>query len=476
MLFHSLQFAVFFALVYALYRILPHRAQNRLLLLASYFFYGSWNWRYLALILLSTAVDYGCGRGIAAAGAPRRRSGLLAISIATNLAILGTFKYYDFFAESFADLVGNFGFASEPYFLNLALPVGISFYTFQSMSYSIDVYRRKLAPARNFWDFALFVAFFPQLIAGPIERGTRLLRQIVEPRNIERENVLKGAYLFGWGFVLKVVFADNLALVVDPIFAAPPPYGSLDVLLGVYAFSLQIFCDFAGYSCMAIGIARSMGIELMENFRRPYLAPNIAEFWRRWHISLSSWFRDYVFSPLFLALKNRRGVRSLPLAWRHGVSFAITLIVAEFLLGMWHGAGWNYGLFGLYHAGAIWGYYYTRRGWDRMPRSIQIVLNFHLVCGGWLLFRSESLPQAAAMFAGLLSAPLPSPPSVAALSILLCCGIAIFSVERMQEKQQQGLWLFRWPSPVRYALVVFASCLVLAFGEFGNRPFIYFQF
>jgi D-alanyl-lipoteichoic acid acyltransferase DltB (MBOAT superfamily) len=356
MLFQTLEFGVFFAVVYGLYLYLPHRLQNRMLLVASYVFYGAWEWRYLALIIFSTTVDYLCGLQIEKEKEKRRKKPYVAISIITNLAMLGTFKYFDFFAASFRDLMANFGFIVHPYFLNVALPIGISFYTFQTMSYSIDVYRNKLPAAKNLFDFALYVAFFPQLVSGPIERGTRLLPQILNPRSVTWKKFSRASYYFAWGFFLKVFAADNLAKLVDPVFNSPGPYDGGSVLIAVYAFSFQILCDFAGYTCMAIGLGLAMGIELMQNFRRPYFSPNISDFWRRWHISLSSWFRDYMFTPYYIHVQSWKPLKKLPLKIRHGIAFFIALFATEFLLGLWHGAGWNFAFFGLYHALMIWLY------------------------------------------------------------------------------------------------------------------------
>ncbi|MED5575485.1 MAG: MBOAT family protein, partial [Pseudomonadota bacterium] len=248
MLFHTLQFAVFFAIVFGLYLALPHKWQNRMLLVASYVFYGAWDWRYLSLLLISTLVDFLCGLGIEGSQARRRKKAYVAVSAIVNLSMLCTFKYFDFFAANFQELMGQFGITVHPYFLNVALPIGISFYTFQTMSYTIDVYRGKVEATRNVLDFGLYVSFFPQLIAGPIERGSRLLPQVLKPRTVTLDEVLKGAYIALWGLFLKVVIADNLAKIVDPVYAPAVDYDGGMVLLATYAFAYQIYCDFAGYS------------------------------------------------------------------------------------------------------------------------------------------------------------------------------------------------------------------------------------
>ena len=329
MLFHSLAFAIFFPLVLALYMLLLRRrllAQNVLLLLASYIFYGWWDWRFLSLIWLSTIIDYCCGLALdrrqaaaetASAAAtqtepayqyqPRTRKLILTVSLVANLGLLGFFKYCDFFIASFAELLQSVGFHSEPRLLNIILPVGISFYTFQTLSYTIDVYRGQLRAHRSLLEFAVFVAFFPQLVAGPIVRARDFLPQIAKPRRIDLEQIYQGCYAIFWGLFKKIVIADNLAnLIVDPVFKDPDTvYGGM-VLVAVYAFAFQIYCDFSGYTDIARGCARIMGIDINLNFNLPYFATNPVEFWRRWHISLSSWLRDYLYIPLG---GSRRGTR-----------------------------------------------------------------------------------------------------------------------------------------------------------------------
>ena len=478
MLFHSLQFAVFFPIVFALYLASPHKLQNRMLLVASYVFYGSWDWRYLGLLLISTVTDYGCGRGLAATDDAGRRKALVAVSIAVNLSLLGTFKYYDFFAANFQALVGNFGLTVQPYFLDVVLPIGISFYTFQTMSYTLDVYRGKLDAARNFFDFALYVSFFPQLIAGPIERGTRLLPQILKPRTVTLDKVYRGSYLFFWGLFLKVFIADNLAQMVDPVFAGAAPYDGGAVLLAVYAFSFQIYCDFAGYSFMAIGLGLAMGIELMENFRRPYFARNIGDFWRRWHISLSSWFRDYVFSPFYIYMGKQPLFRRLPIRRRHDVAFFITLLSAEFMLGLWHGAGWNFVLFGIYHGLAIWAYYYLKKYWERMNVFVQIFLTYQIACGGWLVFRAPTFGQAVDMAdAVLFNFSLAPELGLATMALTIVALVSILvTIQVFQDLKGDTFVVLRLPPFLRYGLIASMAVLVLVFGDFSDRPFIYFQF
>ncbi len=479
MLFHSIQFGVFFIVVYLLYISVSHKWQNRMLLTASYVFYGAWEWRYLSLIFISTTVDYFCAHGIEKSSSSSSKKIFIAVSVFVNSALLCVFKYYDFFALNFQSLMGTFGLEVHPYFLNVALPIGISFYTFQTMSYSIDVYRGKVKASRNFLDFALYVSFFPQLISGPIERGTRLLPQIIKPREITRQKQVRGAYLFIWGLFLKVFIADNLAAIVDPVFDSAGIHSGGDALLAVYAFSFQIYCDFAGYSFMAIGLALAMGISLMENFRRPYFSLNISDFWRRWHISLSSWFRDYLFSPFYMYLSNFRYIRDKPLNVRHGIAFFITLFVTEFLLGLWHGAGWNFALFGVYHALLIWAYYYTRQYWDRLNKFVQIVLTYHLACVGWLIFRSSSISQVSEMFYSMVfnfNASVSVDELAAGAGKFVALVFILIVIQIWQNIKNDTDVVLKWPWFVKYAFVIILCGLTVLFGDFGGRSFIYFQF
>ncbi len=478
MLFHSLQFALFFAIVFGLYLLLPHRWQNRLLLAASLVFYGAWNWRYLFLFLYTIFVDYLAALGISRSSRPAVARLLLTASIVSNVAVLGLFKYYDFLAGSVQGFLAGWGVTVTPPLVRFALPIGISFYTFQAMSYTIDVYRRRLPACRSFADYALYVSYFPQLVAGPIERATRLLPQILGQRVVTLERIRRGAYHFLWGFFLKVFVADNLAGTVESVFGAPPPYNGVEVLLATYAFSFQVFGDFAGYSSMAIGLAMAMGVDLMENFRRPYLSRSVADFWRRWHISLSSWFRDYVFAPYYLHLSSRRPLRQLSLGTRHALAFAGTLLVTEYLLGLWHGAAWTYGNFGLYHAFMIWFYYMVRRQWDRLPGLVQVLLTYHLVCGGWLIFRATSWGQVGQMAEALLFRfDLDASPRAAGMAMrIIACTAVLLVVEICQQRRNDALVILRWPAPLRYLLVSVIVCLCVLFGDLSERPFIYFQF
>ncbi len=335
-LFNSIQFVFFFPLVVAMYFTTPQRWRWLLLLGASYYFYAAWRPEYVVLIFASTVVDYLCGRGMGRFRRARVRKLLLSLSVGTNLGFLFAFKYLSFFNESIRAAFDQFNiFYGVPAF-DILLPVGISFYTFQSLSYTIDVYRERTPPEKHFGIFALYVSFFPQLVAGPIERSYRLLPQFYAHQRFDPDRVVSGLRLMLWGFFLKIVVADRLALFVNEVYADPGAYSGSALLLGTYFFAFQIFADFAGYSCIAIGAAGVMGYDLMENFRRPYFAASIREFWGRWHISLSTWFRDYLYIPLGGNRVSR---------WRWYVNLFAVFVIS----GLWHGAAWTFVVWGALH-------------------------------------------------------------------------------------------------------------------------------
>ena len=330
MLFNSVQFVLFFVAVVVMHWAATPRWRNPILLAASYIFYGMWDWRFLGLLLVSTFVDYSVGRLLEGDRPERTRRALLATSVTVNLGILGFFKYANFFADGFVDLAGSIGLAPGQFTLQVILPVGISFYTFQTMSYSIDVYRRRLEPCRSVVDFATYVAYFPQLVAGPIERAHNLLPRLQRTdRSIGRAEIESGLGLILLGLVKKVVLADGVASVADKAFSDPSGLSFVAVAAGVVAFSIQIYGDFSGYTDIARGVSRLLGVELLLNFRQPYLARNITEFWRQWHISLSNWLRDYLYIPLG---GNRRG----------STLTVVNLMITMLLGGLWHGASWTF--------------------------------------------------------------------------------------------------------------------------------------
>ncbi|PIB38371.1 MBOAT family O-acyltransferase [Maribacter sp. 4G9] len=398
MLFNSFEFLVFLIVVFGLYWFVFNtktKHQNILLLLASYSFYGWWDYRFLSLIFISTLVDYVVGLQIHGTVKASQRKVLLGISLAFNIGLLAFFKYFNFFVDSWIQVLDNLGYLTQnTWSLNIILPVGISFYTFQTMSYTIDVYRKKLVPTKDFISFAAFVSFFPQLVAGPIERASNLLPQILGRRNFSYEKGMQGLRLILWGLVKKVVIADVLALKVDDIFGNYHDFGGGVLWLGAVYFAIQIYCDFSGYSDIAIGVSKLFGIELMSNFKFPYFSRNVGEFWRRWHISLSTWFRDYLYIPLG---GSRMG------KWKSLNNVFVIFLIS----GLWHGANWTFVVWGAVHALLFVPSYIMGRNrkytdaivaensWFPTLREFgEILLTFLLVVLAWVFFRSESLASA----------------------------------------------------------------------------------
>lgn len=474
MLFNSQVFLIFFIIVYSLYILLRRnlKLQNRMLLAASCIFYGAWDWRFLSLLFITIIVDYLIALKISRNDDLKIRRSFLAFSIIVNLGILGFFKYFNFFADSFRDLLRFFGLNVHPAFLNIVLPVGISFYVFQSMSYTIDVYRRQLSPAKNILDFALYVTYFPQLVAGPIERGTHLLPQVLRPRVLSREKFLEGCYLIAWGLFLKIFIADNLAKIVNPVFSARAPYNGFAVLIALYAFAFQIYGDFAGYSNIARGLGKCMGFDIMVNFNLPYFASNPADFWRRWHISLSTWLRDYLYIPLG---GNRRG----PLMTYRNLS--LTMLLG----GLWHGASWHFVAWGAYQGLLliIYRLFNERLKWQLTFNSpiarkswglVKILFFFHLVCLGWLLFRAESLTQVYQMLkAVLINFDLLSG---IGLKTLLSTIWLLVILEYFSYKRDDIDLVLKFPLWARSMIYVIIYFSLLIYGARDGREFIYFQF
>lgn len=388
MLFNSLPFAVFLPIVFAVYWALRNslRSQNIMLLTASYIFYGWWDARFLSLIVASTVVDYLLGQYLAVATNALKRKLLLTASMIFNLGLLGVFKYYNFFMENFMEIANSVGLHTNPVLLKIALPVGISFYTFQTMSYTIDIYRKQLEPTKDFIAFAAFVGYFPQLVAGPIERASNLLPQMSKRRYFDYQKAVDGMRQALWGFFKKVVIADAVAPLVDQAFGDPSGFSAIALITGALLFSIQIYCDFSGYSDIAIGISKIFGIDLMQNFRTPYFSRDIAEFWRRWHISLSTWFRDYVYIPL----GGSRGSTALKVR----NTFAIFIVS-----GFWHGANWTFIIWGLINALLFLPLLLAKRNRSNLndPEISdlhRILLTFSITTIAWIFFRADSLSHA----------------------------------------------------------------------------------
>ncbi|HTM26738.1 MAG TPA: MBOAT family O-acyltransferase [Vicinamibacterales bacterium] len=467
MVFNSLQFVWFFLIVYGLYRILPHRGQNWLLLVASYYFYAAWDYRFVALLAASTIVDYTCGRVLASMMSQPRRRAVMWISIGFNLTLLGFFKYFNFFAANLQTLFAAIGWHLDFVTLRVLLPIGISFYTFVTMSYVIDVYRRQIQPTRNFVDFAVFVAYFPHLVAGPILRATALLPQISHPRRISREQIRHGLWLIAWGFFQKIFVADNLAPLASHVFAADAHPAGVNVLLGTYAFAFQIYGDFAGYSNIARGTSKLMGIELIENFRFPYLVITPQAFWRNWHISLSTWLRDYLYIPL----GGSRGS-----AWNTRRNLMLTMALG----GLWHGAAWTFILWGLYQGLLLVLYRPFEPAFaalGRAGRAAAWVLMFHLTCYGWLIFRASSLRQLGELTQSLFTRfALGSIDVTTLLTPLLMYTTPLLAIHLLEARADDVLVVPRLRIGLRYSIYAATLYLIFLFGNFGGADFIYFQF
>lgn len=405
MLFNSLEFIVFLLVVLPTYYVLPHKKQNVFLLLASTFFYASWSWKFIFPLLFSTIIDYYCAKRMEALilqGAPQSaRRPYLVFSLITNLGLLAFFKYFNFFAENLQAVLNSIGLSNSQMVFEIILPIGISFYTFQALSYTIDVYRGQMHATKSFYDFLLAVLYFPHLVAGPIQRAHDLISQITNPRKITKEKLLDGTHLIACGFLKKVFIADNLSPYVDQIFASSGSSG-FEVLLATYAFAIQIYCDFSGYTDIARGLAKLMGFEFVLNFNLPYFATNPRDFWKRWHISLSAWLRDYLYTPL----GGNRGS-----TYRTYRNLMLTMIIG----GFWHGAAWNFILWGTYHGILLVTHRLVesilplRKAEGNMATQskvslyMKIFFMFHFTCYGWLLFRATSLTQIGEMSLALLS-------------------------------------------------------------------------
>ncbi len=473
MIFNSWEFFVFLPLVLVLYYAFDRRAQNLWLLIASYFFYGWWDWRFCSLLLISTLVDYVCGLSMGLR--PQQKRGWLMVSMISNLGILGFFKYFNFFVDTAGVALSSLGFEPHLPVLRIILPVGISFYTFQTMSYTIDVYRGHLVPTRSLIDFALYVAYFPQLVAGPIERATHLLKQFAEPRTVTRPMVETGCFLILIGLFRKVVIADGVAPMVNAVFASAATANWMELCAGAGLFAIQIYCDFAGYSDIARGTSRLLGIELMVNFNQPYFSRNITEFWRRWHISLSTWLRDYLYIPLG---GNRHGTMA---TYRN-------LFVTMLLGGLWHGARWNFviwgGLHGLYLAiHKLWINRYPPK-----PASKQVHrfgfgdmagmgITFCLVCVAWIFFRSPTLADAIEFLQGMISLRGGLDRQALALGAkLMIFGGMVAAVDWPAYLHQRHEQILEWSWFMRSIVYAALLFLLILLRPLNDTPFIYFQF
>jgi alginate O-acetyltransferase complex protein AlgI len=484
MLFNSIDFAIFLPLVFILYWLLKKRSlrlQNLLIVCASYIFYGKWDYHFLGLIIFSTLTDYLIGLGLGKPDLnPSQRKGLLGISIIVNLGILGFFKYYNFFVENVSNAFSFLGQDINIQSLNIVLPVGISFYTFQTLSYSIDVYQRKIKPTRDLISFAAFVSFFPQLVAGPIERAAHLLPQFNKKRKFNYNQAVDGLRQILWGLFKKIVIADNCAFYANLIFNNSANYSGSTLLLGALFFTFQIYGDFSGYSDIAIGVARLFGFDLMQNFAFPYFSRDMAEFWRRWHISLSTWFRDYVYIPLG---GSRGGI------WMKVRNTFLIFIIS----GFWHGANWTFIAWGAINALCFLPLLLLQKNrhnikvvaqgkyFPSVKEALSIVLTFSLTVLAWIFFRAENLGHAISYIQGIFQISIISIPefeqqSINAVTLLLIIIYFLliewlgrenkYAIEKMLLKQNRVLrWIYYYS--IIYMIVFFPG---------QEQEFIYFQF
>lgn len=503
MLFNSLSFAAFFPIVTALYFLFPSRFRWILLLAASSYFYMAFVPVYILILGFTIVIDYAAGILIAGSEGRRRRL-LLAASLLANIGVLAVFKYFNFFADSFnaafAAMGGRFAIPG----LSLLLPIGLSFHTFQAMSYTIEVYRGRQPPERHFGIYALYVMFYPQLVAGPIERPQNLLHQFREVHTFDIERVRRGLTLMAWGLMKKIVIADRLAPFVSRAYQNPDEFSGAPLILATVCFAFQIYCDFSGYSDMALGSAEVMGFRLMRNFSSPYLATSLGEFWRRWHISLSTWFRDYVFLPLSYRLS--RSIR--PGAWlglrRDVWAYGGATLTTMFLCGIWHGAAWTFVLWGLLHGFYLAFGFATRRFREGVVKStaawlpfgavtvVRTVVTFLLVCVAWVFFRAPTIDVALRILSLSVARLIPSLVSVivgqtpaahlfiddpASLALIGLFMWTVMWVERREPHQDARTWLSAQTPLVRWGVYSAILLSVLLLGQFEQeQPFIYFQF
>ena len=482
MFFNSINFAIFLPVVFILYWFVTNKNlkfQNILLLVSSYFFYACWDWRFLFLLIFSTVLDYYTGIKMSDAKNQASKKFWFWLSISVNLGFLGVFKYYNFFAASFADAIANFGFQVNPRTLKVILPVGISFYTFHGLSYVIDIYKDRIKAEKNFIDYSVFVSFFPLLVAGPIERATHLLPQVKKKREFDFSMAVDGLKQILWGLFKKVVIADNCAKFANIIFANYTDYSGSTLALGAVFFAFQIYGDFSGYSDIALGTARLFGIDLLRNFAFPYFSRDIAEFWRRWHISLSTWFRDYLYIPLG---GSKGGI------WMKIRNTFIIFLVS----GFWHGANWTFIVWGLLNAICIMPsiiFNTNRTNLDIVAQGrllptikefFSIILTFSLTVLAWVFFRSATIDQALGYISRLFSASFFSFPvfKIETYSFPVFILLILFIViEWMGREQQYAIANLFSKKPRVYRWIFYYLIVIIIFVFAGsNQQFIYFQF
>lgn len=464
MLFNSIPFLFFFLTVYLPYHFLNRKWQNRWLLLASAFFYGYWDWRFLLLLLGTASLDYASSLIIYKSDIPRTRKLWLFASTACNLSVLFFFKYFHFFADTAQRAFALTGVSFSIHTLNIILPLGISFYTFQAISYVVDVYRKKTVPISHYPDYLLFILFFPQLIAGPIERAAHLIPQILKERKTELAGIYDGFYLIAWGLFQKICVADNLSKTASRGFDGTALHAG-ETWISVYAFAFQIYCDFSGYSNIARGLAKCLGFDLMLNFNRPYRSANPKEFWQRWHISLSTWLRDYLYIPLG---GNRLGKR---ITYRN-------LIITMFLGGLWHGAAWHFVAWGIYHGLLLVAFNFAEEKKISLPlpKFLKVFLFFNLTCAGWVFFRAPSFRKAIDMLYIMVFDGSAGPGFMHGVKSLAFFITPLLLCEFLEDKKIDRSKAISFSPLIKAALYNVYFYFFIYFGDFGANEFIYFKF
>lgn len=477
MFFNSVYFAVFLPFFFILYWLLQKislRIQNSFVLFGSYLFYGLWDWRFAALLLLGSLLDYFIGLGFSKDYGVSHRKVLLVVSLAVNLGLLGFFKYYNFFIESFSSLLGLIGLSSSIRTLFILMPVGISFYTFKKLSYTTDVYRKKIEPTLDWVAFFAFISFFPEIMSGPIDRGTTLLPQFLKKREFSDNLARDGLRQILTGFLKKMVIADNLLPLVNDLFTNYASYDGLSLVIGIFFASMQLYVDFSAYSDIAIGVGKLLGFRLMKNFHFPYFSRDIAEFWRRWHISLSTWLRDYLYVPM-CGVKPSRNKR------------ALMIVVMFTLCGLWHGAAWTFVFWGFLHGLYFLPMTLKKRhkrylgtaGAGRVLPSFTeagaMLRVFVLVSLAWVFFMADSFSQAFGVLAGVVTRPYLGLEYSQYLPMLGAC-VLLLALEWFQREKEFFLQIANFPLVVRWLIYYICILVILVFGAFGSNDFIYIQF
>lgn len=475
--FNSLQYLIFLPIVFILHWVMPQKYRWIILLVASYYFYMSWNAKYVFLILFTTSITYCCGIALEKIKDKGRRKAILAITLIACLGVLALFKYGNFFLDSAVSFLSIFSIKLHPITIRLLLPVGISFYTFQTLSYVIDVYRGDIEAEHHFGYYATFISFFPQLVAGPIERSSNLLPQIKKERIFSYEAGREGMLLMAWGFFKKVVIADTLAIYSDKIFKNVLSYSGFSLIVAIFFFTIQIYCDFSGYSDIAIGTAKLFGIKLMDNFKSPYFSSSLKEFWSRWHISLSTWLRDYVYIPL-------GGNRVSKL--RHEINLMITFLIS----GLWHGANWTFVVWGGVHGlgQVLESLFQYKRKNNIVYRVIKTIMVFCFVSFVWVFFRAQNFNEVVHVFTHLFTGignlagylykgyrDIYMPESLIVRCVIMLIILALHDGYCLNHNIQCVIQ--RLPTPVRWSVYLFFVWLIIAFMPIGaDQEFIYFQF